>query len=153
MQKCYYLTNLIGAKVGVVRSLELAGENGGRKALSIGLQEASGSDGSAAAPRALHTTLRRGQAGGLGGIAVTGAGLVLNLLVVAVKDRRRKSLSIGFDEASSTDSSTLAPRALLAIGRAGHASILTGEGVTASSTERYLLELAGEDRGRKALSI
>lgn len=133
--------------------MELAGEHGGRKGLGIGLNEASGADSGAAAPRALHTTLLGGQARGLGGVAIASGGLILNLLELAIENGRRKRLGIGLNEASSTDGSTLAPRALLAVGGASHAGILTGEGVTAGGAKRNLLVFAGEHRGRKRLGI
>ncbi len=77
----------------------------------------------------------------------------MNLLVLTVEDRGRKRLSIRFKEASTTDGSTLAPRAFLAIGRAGHAAILASKGVTSSGAKRDLLVFTGENRGRERLGI
>jgi len=62
-------------------------------------------------------------------------------------------VSISLTEAGAADSSTVAPRALLGGGSAGHAGLLRSDGLTFNGSRRLHLVLALEYRSRKSLGL
>lgn len=134
--------------------LELALEDGGREGLGVGLGEAGATDCGAVAPGALVRAGSGAHAGLLGSDGVAGGRLQSSLLVLALENRGRERLGISLTHAGAADGGTVAPRAVLTGGAAGHAGFFGGHGVAIDgSLQNSFLKLTLEHGRRKTLSI